>query len=68
MLNVKVTLEKVTVCEVETSNLDLFINTIQNGGMYVYVTEVGGEPIDLSETLYDDEYLVTVFRVNDSIG
>lgn len=65
MINIKVTMEKVTECTVDSNNLEQFVNTIQNGGMYVYITTFDRKPVDLNEELYDDEYLVTIFKTNE---
>lgn len=62
MFKVKLVMQKVTTCEVKTKDLERFVKVIQDGGMFVFITDLDGTPIDTEEDLYDDEYMVTIFK------
>ena len=62
MFKVELAMQKVTACEVKTKDLEQFVKAIQDGGMFVFITDLDGETIDVDEDLYIDEYMVTIFK------
>gem|GEM_PF-5023484 len=62
MFKVELAMQKVTTCEVKTKDLEQFVKAIQDGGMLVFITDLDGAPVDVEEDLYDDEYMITIFK------
>ena len=64
MFKVELAMKQVTTCIVKESYLEQFVKLIQDGGMLVFITSLDGEPIDVEEDLYNDEYVVTILKLS----